>query len=216
MSQVKHVLAIAGCAAALALAGPLGRSDQASTAPALFREVLPEESRIDWVHDNALSPDRYLPETTGAGAAIFDFDGDGWMDVYLVNSGPCDLYRPRVPLSNALYRNNRDGTFTDVTDKAGVAGGTFGMGATAGDLLARDVVCRWLRESGVPHDVALAPPFRGGVDWRAVDPRAYRHVVFVCGPFGDGYRMGAERNAEPRYVGSRPSPGVPQPGVDGS
>jgi hypothetical protein len=132
LPQVNHVLAIAG-GAALALAVPLLRSDQAPNAPALFREVPPAESRIDWVHDNALSPDRYLPETTGAGAAIFDYDGDGWMDVYLVNSGPCDLYRPRVPLSNALYRNNRDGTFTDVTDKAGVPGGTFGMGATVGD-----------------------------------------------------------------------------------
>jgi hypothetical protein len=133
LRRAKHVLAIAGCGTALALAGPLGRGDQASSAPALFREILPGESGIDWVHDNALSPQRYLPETTGAGAAIFDYDNDGWMDLYLVNSGPCDLYRPRVPLSNALYRNNRDGTFTDVTDKAGVAGGTFGMGATVGD-----------------------------------------------------------------------------------
>ena len=63
------------------------------------------------------------------------------------------------------------------------------MGATAGDLMARDVVCRWLREGGVPHHVALAPPFRGGVDWRTVDPRAYGHVVFVCGPFGDGWPL---------------------------
>ena len=117
--------------AALVLVGRLGLG--APEAAPLFREVLPEESRIDWVHENALSPQRYLPETTGAGAAIFDFDNDGWMDVYLVNSGPCDLYRPRVPLSNALYRNNRDGTFTDVTGKAGVPGGTFGMGAAVGD-----------------------------------------------------------------------------------
>jgi hypothetical protein len=86
------------------------------------------------VHENALSTQRYLPETTGAGAAILDFDGDGWMDVYLVNSGPCDFYRPRVPLGNALYRNDRDGTFTDVTARAGVAGRTFGMGATTGDF----------------------------------------------------------------------------------
>jgi hypothetical protein len=55
------------------------------------------------------------------------------MDLYLVNSGPCDFYRPRVPLANALYRNNRDGTFTDVTGKAGVAGRTYGMGAAVGD-----------------------------------------------------------------------------------
>ena len=56
----------------------------------------------------------------------------GWI-IYLVNSGPCDFYRPAKPLRNALYKNNRDGTFTDVTEKAGVAGGTFGMGVAVGD-----------------------------------------------------------------------------------
>jgi len=62
----------------------------------------------------------FLPETVGAGCAFFDYDNDGWMDIYLVNSGPCDFYSPPKPLRNALYRNNRDGTFTDVTEKAGV------------------------------------------------------------------------------------------------
>jgi len=60
------------------------------------------------------------------------------------------------------------------------------MGASAGDLLARDVACGWLRDAGREFDVALAPPFSGGVDWRAVDPAAYSEVVFVCGPFGNG------------------------------
>jgi len=60
------------------------------------------------------------------------------------------------------------------------------MGASAGDLLARDVACEWLREAGRDFDIALARPFAGGVDWRAVDPAAYAEVVFVCGPFGNG------------------------------
>jgi hypothetical protein len=55
------------------------------------------------------------------------------MDIYLVNSGAADFYTPATPLKNALYHNNHNGTFTDVTDKAGVAGGTFGMGVAAGD-----------------------------------------------------------------------------------
>lgn len=55
--------------------------------------------------------------------------------------------------------------------------------ATAGDLLARDLVCQWLTADGRTFDVAVAPPFSGGVDWRTVDPDAYTHVVFVCGPF---------------------------------
>ncbi len=61
-----------------------------------------------------------------------------------------------------------------------------GMGATAGDLIARDVVAKWLKEAEVACDIALAPPFRGGVDWKSVDPRTYTHLVFVCGPFGNG------------------------------
>ena len=55
------------------------------------------------------------------------------MDIYLVNSGPCDFWTPPQPIRNALYRNNRDGTFTDVTEKAGVGGGGYGRGAAVGD-----------------------------------------------------------------------------------
>ena len=75
----------------------------------------------------------YLPETTGAGCGFLDYDGDGWMDIYLVNSGACDFYTPPSLLRNALYRNNRDGTFTDVTDTAGVVGGGYGQGVAVGD-----------------------------------------------------------------------------------
>jgi hypothetical protein len=60
------------------------------------------------------------------------------------------------------------------------------MGATAGDLLVRDLACEWLERSGYSYDVAHAPPFPGGVNWRSADPGAYSHVVFVCGPFGNG------------------------------
>ncbi len=100
----------------------------------LFEEVPASVSGITWVHDNAMSPERYLPETLGPGCAFLDYDNDGWMDIYLVNSGPCDFYKPSKPIRNALYKNNRDGTFTDVTEKAGVGGGTFGMGVAVGDF----------------------------------------------------------------------------------
>ncbi|MCI0490042.1 MAG: CRTAC1 family protein [Blastocatellia bacterium] len=100
---------------------------------AIFEEIPSTKSGIAWKHDNAMSPDRYLPETLGPGCAFFDYDNDGWTDIYLVNYGPCDFFKPAKPPRNALYRNNRDGTFTDVTDKAGVAGGTFGMGVAVGD-----------------------------------------------------------------------------------
>ncbi len=61
------------------------------------------------------------------------------------------------------------------------------MGATAGDLHSRDIVCQWLDNANVPYDVALDAPFHGGVDWRGADPASYSHVIFVCGPFGNGW-----------------------------
>jgi len=118
-------------AAGAGLALPRGRRLHAASP--VFEEVPPARSGLQWVHTNAMSPDRYLPETMGPGVAFLDYDNDGWMDIYMVNSGPCDFFKPKTPLRNALYRNNRDGTFTDVTEKAGVGGGTFGMGVAVGD-----------------------------------------------------------------------------------
>ena len=108
-------------------------SGQAVLSSPLFEEIPAAVSGITWTHDNAMSPERYLPETLGPGCAFLDYDGDGWMDIYLVNSGASDFYKPKRPIRNALYRNNRDGTFTDVTEKANVAGGAFGMGVAVGD-----------------------------------------------------------------------------------
>ena len=100
----------------------------------LFEEVPSGKSGITWQHVNGRSPEYYLPETTGAGCAFLDYDNDGWMDIYLVNSGKCDFFNPEPALRNALYHNNRDGTFTEVTEKAGVAGGGYGMGIAVGDF----------------------------------------------------------------------------------
>src|SRR3954464_14523045 len=80
-----------------------------------------------------MSLSRLLPEALGPGCAFLDFDNDGWMDIFLVNSGPSDFWKPSKPVRNALYKNNRDGTFTDVTEKAGVTGAYFGMGVAIGD-----------------------------------------------------------------------------------
>jgi hypothetical protein len=113
-----------GCALGIAFA---------QSAPPVFEEVPPSASGIQWTHNAAHSPQKYLPEATGPGCAFFDYDNDGWMDIYLVNSGKSDFYTPPKPLRNALYHNNHDGTFTDVTEKAGVGAGGFGMGVAAGD-----------------------------------------------------------------------------------
>jgi enediyne biosynthesis protein E4 len=105
----------------------------ASTDEVPFELVPPKVSGIRWVHRNGRSPETFSPETVGAGCGFIDYDNDGWMDIYLVNSGKCDFFNPNPPLRNALYHNNRDGTFTDVTEKAGVPGGGYGMGIAVGD-----------------------------------------------------------------------------------
>ena len=120
--------------AAAAGSAALGSLSTARTARTpIFEEVPAARSGITWRHENGMSAERYLPETVGAGCAFVDYDNDGWMDIYLVNSGPADFYTPAQAPRNALYRNNRDGTFTDVTARAGVGGGTFGMGVAVGD-----------------------------------------------------------------------------------
>jgi hypothetical protein len=113
----------------LATLGQIPPASKLST----FEEIPAARSGIVWTHENAMSPERYLPETLGPGCAFLDYDNDGWMDIYLVNSGPSEFYQPKRPIRNALYRNNRDGTFTDVTEQARVPGGTFGMGVAVGD-----------------------------------------------------------------------------------
>ncbi|MGC2404434.1 MAG: CRTAC1 family protein [Acidobacteriaceae bacterium] len=127
---------------ALAASVPLGLLPRAlaprcfakeANSPVLFEPVPASSSGITWTHTSGRSPDYYLPETTGAGCAFLDFDNDGWMDIFLVNSGPCDFFSPRAPLRHALYRNNRDGTFSDVTSKAGLTNEGYGMGVAVGD-----------------------------------------------------------------------------------
>ena len=101
--------------------------------PMTFREVPSLETGITWMHVNGHSDKRYLPETIPPGVAIFDYNNDGWMDILFVNSGESKFFHPRTALRSALYRNNRDGTFTDVTEKAGLTANLFGMGVAVAD-----------------------------------------------------------------------------------
>jgi hypothetical protein len=98
-----------------------------------FTDIAPTAG-ITFVHDNAWTPEKYLIESMGAGCAWIDYDQDGFMDLYLVNGAATKIYTPKQPLRSALYRNQGDGTFKDVTKSAGVgAEGLFGMGVAVGD-----------------------------------------------------------------------------------
>jgi len=81
-----------------------------ATSTTAFEEVPASASGINWTHVSGRSPMAQLPETVGAGCAFVDYDNDGWMDIYFVNSGPCDFLDPNPPLRNVLYHNNRNGT----------------------------------------------------------------------------------------------------------
>jgi len=130
----REFLRLLGVAGLSSFGRPSSFITPAAAAGPLFEEIPPSVSGIGWKHDNAMSVSRYLPETMGPGVAFFDYDNDGWMDVFLVNSGSSDFYTPAAPPKNALYKNNRNGTFTDVTEAAGVAGGReFGMGCAIAD-----------------------------------------------------------------------------------
>jgi len=98
-----------------------------------FRDVT-REAGIQFTHVNAGSGSKYYIETMGAGCAFFDYDNDGNLDIYLVNGAVLPGFKSEKPIAGALYRNNGDGTFADVTAKAGVgAEDIYGMGVAVGD-----------------------------------------------------------------------------------
>jgi hypothetical protein len=115
------------------VAAPYAWTNSPSAVPVTFLDVA-ASAGITFRHDNAASSEKYLIETMGSGCAWIDYDQDGLLDLYLVNGAATQVYKPKEPLRSALYHNNGDGTFTDVTVKAGVgAEGLFGMGVAVGD-----------------------------------------------------------------------------------
>lgn len=107
-------------------------------APAQQFDEVARESGIDFRHAASKTPQKHLPETMGAGAALLDYDSDGRLDVYFVNGA--DLSSGKQPAKSAprywnrLYRNVGGWRFEDVTEQAGVAGRGYGMGAAVADF----------------------------------------------------------------------------------
>jgi hypothetical protein len=107
-----------------------------ATAPAQGPIVLHDVTRqtgITFRHTDGSSGQRYIVETVTAGLALFDYDGDGDVDIYFLNGAPLKGTKVDVPPRNALYRNDGGWKFTDVTDQAGVGDTGFGLGVAVGD-----------------------------------------------------------------------------------
>lgn len=92
-----------------------------------------QSSGIDFVHTDGKGGLRFIVQTVVAGLATFDYDGDGFVDIYFLNGAPNPGSKFDTAPTNALYRNNGDWTFTDVTDQAGVGDAGYGLGVVTGD-----------------------------------------------------------------------------------
>jgi hypothetical protein len=111
-----------------------GLRDQATATPPIEFEDKLRTSRIDFVLRNSVSPQRYTIETMTGGVALFDYNNDGLLDIFFVNGAAIPSLQKTSPAyHNRLFRNNGDGTFTDVTERAGLKGLGYSMGVAAAD-----------------------------------------------------------------------------------
>ena len=114
-------------------------ADRPAGAPPRFVEDA-EAAGLRFTYDNGLSEIRQMPETMGGGVGLLDYDGDGWLDIYVVQGGPFPPPRPARPPSQGggdrLFRNRGDGTFEDATERSGIAAlrQGYGHGVTVGDV----------------------------------------------------------------------------------
>jgi hypothetical protein len=102
--------------------------------PVIFQDVAAAAGLTAWHHVAGTPAKRLILEAKGPGVCLLDYDNDGWLDIYLVNGSTYDALDGKAPPPRAaLFRNNHDGTFTDVTEKAGVANKLWGYGCAVGD-----------------------------------------------------------------------------------
>ena len=121
------------CAAGLAATLPSARAQSTSNPPLAFRFAdVTAAAGIHFQHNSGAYGGKLLPETLGSGCAFFDYDADGWQDILLINGMDWPGHK-RQRSTLQLYRNNRNGTFTDVTKSAGLDLEMYGMGVAVGD-----------------------------------------------------------------------------------
>jgi hypothetical protein len=113
---------------------PITAGGTVDKGPIVFKDVTKEAGLSGWQHKMGVPEKKFIVETNGSGVALIDYDNDGWLDIYLLNGSTFDaLDGKEEPPHSALFHNNHDGTFTDVTAKAGVANDRWGYGVSVAD-----------------------------------------------------------------------------------
>ena len=114
---------------------PITVSGTVLTGPVPFEDGTTAAGLSVWKHVSGEDDKRYILEAIGSGVALLDYDNDGWLDIYLANGSTRAAMEGKNEAPRAaLFRNNHDGTFEDVTERAGVANQRWGFGAVAGDF----------------------------------------------------------------------------------
>ena len=130
---VSALVCAVGAIAALAAGEIDAQAQQKAHTSAVHFEDITKAAGIHFTHNNGAFGKKWLPETMGPGVAFIDYDNDGWQDILLVNGSDFPGHATKHT-TLALYHNNHNGTFTDVTKQAGLAVEMFGMGVTVGDF----------------------------------------------------------------------------------
>jgi len=113
---------------------PITAGGSVKSGPIPFEDIAAKAGLTVWHHQMGSPDKRYILDTIGSGVALFDYDNDGWLDIYLVNGSTESALNGKTPSPRAaLFHNNHDGTFTDVTQRAGVSNDRWGFGVAIGD-----------------------------------------------------------------------------------